>query len=279
MNISKEEYINKALEKPNIAENISILTEKLKKGETVIFTKFGDGEFNAMRLNDINSHNCDGDQYTFELGIETVKALCELSDRSTNETIFIGKWHTNEVIRYYHELYYNYLIDNNKEEKYIPYVDYHFIFPDHLFDITNSILFEFVKTIQESPLHKIIVSNVKNSKLQIVFNTNNFVQIPERSWYANGLYNNLKTCIEEILKINNNAIVLIAAGLASKILINELSKEYPKTSFIDLGSGYDIIARKYPTRAWGEGLEGFPNCYKNQLEYFKPLLPPNYDDL
>ena len=280
--ISKEDYINKALQRPYIIDSLESITEKIKNKEKVIFTKFGDGEYIAMRLNDINDHNCDGDRYTHQLGVETSKAICELADRSSDEYIYIGKWRDyshSEIIEYYHSLYYDYLINNNKEEKYIPFINYTLVYPDNHFDTNNSNIFDFVDTIQKSSYNKVIISNERNMKLQTVFKSDTFISIPEQSWYANGLYDNIKNSIEEILKIKPDSLLLIAAGLASKILINEISKEYPNVSIIDLGSGYDILARKYPTRLWGHGLEGFPNCYKNQLEYFKPLLPPNYDEL
>lgn len=278
--ISKEDYINKALQKPYIIDDLKLITEKIKNNQKVIFTKFGDGEYIAMRLNEINNHNCDGDTYTHQLGVETSKAICELADRSSDEYIYIGKWpYSSETIKYYYDLYYDYLINNNKNEKYIPFVDYHIVYPDNHFDTNNSTIFDFVDTIQKSSYNKVVISNERNKKLQMVFRSDAFISIPEQSWYANGLYENIKTSIEEILKIKPDSLLLIAAGLASKILINDISKKYPNVSIIDLGSGYDIIARKYPTRLWGHGLEGFPNCYKNQFEYFKPLLPDNYDEL
>lgn len=277
--ISKEDYINKALEKPYIIDNVRPITEKIKNKEKVIFTKFGDGEYIAMRLNDINDHNCDGDTYTHQLGVETSKAICELADRSSDEFIYIGRWHTNEIVKYYHELYYDYLINNNKNEKYIPFVNYHTVYPDNHFDTNDSALFEFVEAVQKSDYNKVIISNERNKKLQMVFKSDTYICIPERSWYANGLYDDIKNSVEDILKVKKDTLILTAAGLASKILINEISKEYPNTSIIDLGSAYDILAGKYPTRTWGHGLEGFPNCYKNQLEYFKPLLPDKYEEL
>lgn len=283
MNISKEDYINKSLQKPYVAENASTIIDKLKNGETFIFAKVGDGEYYAMTLININGHNCDNDVYTYENGIELRKALCELADRSSNENIYFAQWPTDEVKRFYHGLYYDYLVDNNKKEKYIPWVDYHFVYPDQNFGDENrrKLLYNLVETIQNTSQFKIVITNIKNKKHQLIFKSNAFIEVPESSWYAQGLYNNVKNSLIEILEENKDkkALLLTSVGLCSKILINDITKLYPNLSVIDIGSAFDILSRKYPTRSWGEGLEGFPNCYKNQLECFKELLPPNFDEL
>jgi hypothetical protein len=283
MNISREDYINKALQLPYIIDDLQIIVDKLKNNERVIFTKFGDGEYIAMRLTDINNHNCDGDIYTYDNGIELRKALCELSDRSSNENIYIGRWITEEIKVFYNGLYYDYLVNNNKEEKYIPWVDFQFVYPDeHIVNENKKrTLFNLVKAIQDAPLLKIVMSNIKNKKHQLIFKSDTFIEISESSWYAHGLYNDVKNKLIEVLDKNKDkkAILLTSIGLCSKILINDMTKMYPNLSAIDIGSAFDILSRKYPTRGWGDGLEGFPNCYKNQLECFKELLPHNYDEL
>lgn len=283
MNISREEYINKAIQKPDIAENALTVIEKLKNSEKFIFAKFGDGEFNAMTLNNINHCNCDNDQYTYEMGIELRKALYELSDRCKNENIYVGLWSVIEVAKYYHGLYYDYLVNNNEEEKYIPSVNFGLVYPGQNFDDENrkKLLFDVVKAIQDAPLLRIVISNIKNKKHQLIFKSDVFIEIPECNWFRDGLYNDVKNTLIEVLEKNKdkNALLLTSVGMAGKILINDITKLYPNLSVIDIGSAFDILSRKYSTRSWGEGLEGFPNCYKNQLECFKELLPPNYDEL
>lgn len=282
INISKEDYINKTLQKPYIAEDALTIIKNLKNGEPFIFAKFGDGEFNAMTLTNINHCNSDNDQYTYEMGIELRKALCELSDRD-NGNIYVGLWQVIEITKYYHGLYYDYLVNNNKEEKYIPLVEFGFVYPGQHFDDENrkKLLYNLVQTIQDAPLFKIVISNIKNKKHQLIFKSDAFIEVPECNWFRDGLYNYVKNILIEHLEKNKDkkALLLTSVGMAGKILINDITKLYPNLSVIDIGSAFDILSRKYPTRSWGEGLEGFPNCYKNQLECFKDLLPPNYDEL
>ncbi len=283
MNISREDYINKALQRPYIAEDALTIIEKLKNGEPFIFAKFGDAEWNSMTLTNINNHCLDNDVYTYENGIELRKALCELADRASNENIYLARWHTEDVIKFYYGLFYDYLVNNNKEEKYIPWVHFHFVYPDEHFCDENrkKLLYNLVQAIQDAPLFKIVISNIKNKKHQLIFKSDAFIEVPECNWFRDGLYNDVKNALIEHLEKNKDkkALLLTSVGMCGRILINDITKLYPNLSVIDIGSAFDILSRKYPTRSWGEGLEGFPNCYKNQLECFKDLLPPNYDEL
>jgi hypothetical protein len=174
-------------------------------------------------------------------------------------------------------LYYDYVIKNNKQIKQIPFTHYHFIYPDNDFDLNDNKLFEFVKMINTSTKYKIIMSNNTNKKLQIIFNGNFYIEIPKSSWFKNGLYNQIKDKIVELLNINNDAIVIMAGGMGSKVLIAEISLLYPKVSFIDIGSGFDILASKNDSRGWYKYSN--KNNYENQYKYFKSLLPDNYNEL
>jgi len=276
--LSKEEFINREVNKPYVYEDIKHLNKKLIKGERVIFTKFGDGEYLCMTLQRIGHTNCDNDRYTYELGIELIKAFCNLCERSDKENIYIGKWHHDEVINFYSNILYDYYIENNKELKLIPFVNYHFCQINYNFNKNNNLL-EFVKTVKHSNKIKIIISNIQNKKLGIIFNGNYFIEIPNNSWFANGYYNKLEENLINLLNIHNDAIILIAGGLASKVIIANLSNKFQNASFIDIGSSFDILASKIDTRGWGKTSEEFTNSYENQLEYFKEVLPDNYDTI
>jgi len=277
INISKEEYINNAKNKPYVAENVLTIIEKIKNNEPFIFAKAGDAEFNAMTLNNINGRNADNDVYTYDNGIELRKAICELADRSSDENIYLAQWHSDDIRRFYHELYYDYLVNNNKDEKYIPWVDFHFVYPDQHFASRKDMLFEFLKTIQETSLLKIVISNIKNIKHQIIFKSDEFIEVAESCWYANGDYNKVKNTLIDILNKNKDrkALLLTSVGMCGRILINDITKLYPTLSVIDIGSAFDILSRKYPTRSWDE-IEGYHNSYEKQFECFKELLPPDF---
>ena len=276
--LSKEEFINQEINKQFVYEDIRHLNKKLIDGEKVIYTKFGDGEYQCMTLQRIGHTNCDSDRYTYELGIELIKAFCNLCERSNNENIYIGKWFNENIQKFYCDFLYDYYISNNKELKPIPFVYYHFCQIDYDFNKNNNLL-EFVKTVKKVNKIKIIISNIRNKKLGLIFNGYYFIEIPENSWFADGYYNKLEENLINLLNIHNDAIVLIAGGLASKILIANVSAKFQNASFIDIGSSFDILASKYDSRGWGNTGEEFINNYENQLEYFKEVLPENYDNI
>jgi hypothetical protein len=276
--LSKEEFINQEVNKPYVYEDIKHLNKKLIDGEKVIFTKFGDGEYQCMTLQKIGNTNADNDIYTYEFGIKLKEAFYNLCDRSDKENIYIGKWHTNEVSKFYCNILYDYYIENNKKLKSIPFVNYHFCQIDYNFNKNNNLL-EFVKTIKYLNKTKIIFANEKNKKLAIIFNANYHLIIPEISWFANGYYNKLEEQLNELLTKYNDALILFAGGMGSKIIISNLSNRFQNASFIDIGSSFEILATKNDLRGWRYICKEFTNSYENQLEYFKEVLPDNYDTI
>lgn len=268
--LSKEEYIKQYIYSEYIAKDINHLITKLNNDERVIFTKFGDGELRCMRNdNSVGIANFDGDRYTIELGQALQKAFIALSE---SPNTYIGRWHHLDVTSYCLSLYYDYLVENNKELKPPPYVHYHFCYNDCAFD-ENLNLFNFVKTLQDTKKHKIVITNKLNENHRTIFKADSFIEVPMNSWYAYGLYEHLITITSNILDQYPNAIILISAGLASKVLIAYLSQKYKQASFIDLGSGFDILSQNRYTRS--ERPE-YHNTHANQRKYYAELLPPDY---
>jgi hypothetical protein len=268
---TKEEYINNELTKPYKCENVLFMNELIKKGERVVYTKFGDGEY--LNMTTFNGQNCDNDRYTYEFGMRLRGAFINLCKMSVVTNIFIGKWHSNDINKFLIELLY----DNMKGSGliYVPFVNYHFLIPDTEYHKYNH-LYEFVKTIQEVSKYKIIVGNIHNKRLITIFKGDVYIEIPENNWFSNGYYNAIKNKIEEFIREYGDAYVIIAGGMGSKILISELVKEYPNISMIDIGSAFDILASKRDTRYWhlAENTEFI--AYPHQLTYFKSLLPPDF---
>ena len=56
--LSKEEFINQEINKSFVYEDIRHLNNKLINGERVIYTKFGDGEYQCMTLQKIGDTKC-----------------------------------------------------------------------------------------------------------------------------------------------------------------------------------------------------------------------------
>lgn len=270
--LSREDYTIQQFNNPYISNTVLDLVRNLQDNERVIFTKFGDGEGSCMM--NVTGRNCDGDTYTSQLGQKLREAfvkLCQLYDN-----VYIGRWHSNQqhYINFYINLCYDYFYETKQPLKSIPFVDYHYCYPDNNFNKTND-MYEFVKTLQNIKKYKIVVSNSNNKNLSIIFKSNEFIEIPTNSWFANGLYQDLYTKIDMILQQYPDAILLIAGGLASKVLICELAFKYKNASFIDIGSGFDILSQNRYTRTWNETPD-FNNSFENQKKYFADLLPCDY---
>lgn len=243
------------------------MIDKIKNNERVIFTKFGDGEYLCMNYR--HGMNCDNDRYTPELGTSLRKAFCILSSM---ENTYIGKWNDDTINSFNASLYYNYLQELNKPIQYIPFVNYHLITNDQTFN-TDTSLYHFVKTIQECHRNKIIISNEKNKRLMTIFKGNEYITIPSNSWYANGYYNELYNDIVSKLSSEQDDMILISGGLASKVLIQEIASQFNKVSCIDIGSGFDILSRNVDTRGWFQF-----HSYHDECTYYKDLLPDNWTD-
>jgi hypothetical protein len=270
--MNKNEYINNELTKPYKCDNVLTMLEYIKRGERVVFTKFGDGEF--LNMTTFNGCNSDNDNYTYEFGMSLRLAFIKLCILSINNNIFIGKWHHENVNRFLLELLY----DNTNAKNgliSVPFVNYHFILADTEYHKNNN-LYEFVKTIQEVNKYKIIVGNKYNRRLEIIFKGDVYIEIPESNWFSNGYYNIVKSKINEYIKQYNDAYIIMAGGMASKILISELISENMNISMIDIGSCFDILAGKRDTRKWYTAPDSQNIAYPYQLKYFKSLLPADF---
>jgi hypothetical protein len=83
---------------PNLSKHsyLLVLLEKLEAGENVIFTKFGDGEYNCV-IGEIGVNGV-GDTYHPWLGESLKRSLIELSKKKNT---YIGRWHTKNVYDYF----------------------------------------------------------------------------------------------------------------------------------------------------------------------------------
>lgn len=271
--LSKAEYILQGFNKPFIHENVQHLLTNLCENR-IIFTKFGDGEGRCMMYHE--GANCDNDQHTKQLADALRQSFVTLCDMATTENVYVGKWHSDQhtFINLYLEILYDYCIAKNNPLISPPFVDYHFCYPDNHFH-ENQNMYDFVKTLQTINKFKIVVSNSSNTNLSHIFKGNVYIEIPSNSWFANGEYDTLYNSIAEYLDQFPDGILLIAGGLASKVLIKNLALNYSKASFIDIGSGFDILCKNVYTRSWNE-FENVPNSFENQCKYFADLLPVDY---
>lgn len=278
-----EEYINREVYKKDFKINLEDIINKINNNNKIIVTKFGDGEYFCMNREKyyFMYENCDGDKFSNLLVEDLKTAFIELCNDSINNDIYIGKWGNNSgeiekenVCKYMISFLYNYNIKNNKPLVSMPYIYYDIFSLYNGFNETK-IFYNFVKSLQNTNKKKIIITCKKNYNHKKIFKGDFFVEIPENSWYYNGYFNILINTIENII-INNNCydcIILISAGLASKVIINNLRKKYNNVSFLDIGSGFDYLSQGKFTRG---DIFYYKFNYNDLYNYFKDLLGEDY---
>lgn len=223
----------------------------IKNDVNFTFTKFGDGEYSCMNFH--NGSNCDDDLYTKWLGEELIKSFKNLSSL---KDVYIGKWHTKTVVDFFENL------TTNK----INWVDYHSVMNaspigNSQFDsFSNDHLLEFVKSIRDTNRKKIILSNIKNIKMMKIFKCEKFIEVPDKNWSFN-YYDYEQKLINEL---QDNCIILTAAGMCSKVIISNLLRINNNITCIDLGSGFDLLATGMKSRSW-------QHSYEDELKYYSSL--------
>ena len=268
--MNKQEYIDSHIQKKNKTEcyTTMLVIQKLKDNNSIVFTKFGDGEYYCMA--GFEGANCDGDQYNPPLANALRYAflkLCDLSYDREDNRIVLGRWHYPDAVTYCSELYWNHQVEQNIPVKEIPFVNYHLIYNDDDFNRTN-LMYEFVSAVQKFSNYKVLITNTNNIRLETIFQADQFIPIQSNTWHTYQ-YEEIRNAVDEILKDHLNALVLIAGGLASKVLIAELCEKYKQASFLDIGSGFDILATKRCTR-------DHKHSYEDEVKYYYDLLPENF---
>lgn len=229
------------------------LLEKLKQGENIIFTKYGDGEYECMR--GTSGCNIDKDSYHPWLGDALKKALVSLSQK---KNAYIGKWWwwAPEVSNFCDTV----AADGNVT---VPWVGYHVFMNDDEF-LKYDYMYQFVDFLIHTDRKKIVICNRMNSKLTALIRAHTYIEIPEKNWSYE--YQHWKS---ELCKhIEKDSIILISGGLCSKVLIDDITNEYNVT-FIDLGSSFDLLTRRINTRGW-------KHTYQQEIDYYRCLLPKSW---
>jgi hypothetical protein len=224
----------------------------LEANENIIFTKYGDGEHNCMV--EVRGHQCDGDHYHTWLGNALKKSLIGLSKK---QNAYIGRWHGPDVPEYCDALAKEHSVT-------IPWTSYHLILNHDVF-LKHDYMYKLVKFIVNSKKKKILICNERNSRLKDFFRADVLITLPFTNWSFQ--YNTYKEAVEKYAE--NNCIILIAGGMCSKVLINDITDRYNLT-FIDLGSGFDLLGGKFNSRMWR-------HTYEDELEYYKDFIPQNWD--
>jgi hypothetical protein len=239
-----------------------IITEKIRNQEPVVFLKFGDGEYQCIEK-PYYRHNCDGDSYTPELRAGLISSFKYII---TQPNVFIGAWHTSEVRDFWKRL-------AGADAARIQWADYHTIIIDkedlkkhEALEIKRNLL----KSIQESPLPKIIVCNELLSKMGLLFGNSKIINVSLRNWYVDVL--EIFKKIEKVLEQNGKSILLFAAGQGTKVLISNLYNLYPENVYLDVGSGLDLLCSKKDSRGRGYS-------YDELYNVLCEMLPESWNDV
>ncbi len=269
-------------------EDISLprLTAMIREGTPVIFLKFGDGEVECMKVTDSDvdqtqgpKHNCDSDVYYPQLSQMIKAAFLYFSYQShaKHRHVYLGKWHYHPEIDYLSKL--TYTMHPNKPI--IPFANYHLVMNDKG-ALKTPAMQEFVRTIRDSPYHKIIISNPQNRLLQTIFAADAFMETPEKCLFLQFDKITEAICKEMDQELQANPdqkfLLLTSCGLSAKALVYVLYQKYCDSmedptkrtqilSAIDLGSSFDLLCKKRVTRAYQ-----YEYTYEELHNYYQEFL-------
>jgi hypothetical protein len=246
-------------------EITSYLSECIIQNKPVSFSKYGDGEY--FCANSYSGHNCDKDNYTEKKKQGLIDAFTYLSNNVPHA--YFGAWHGN-----IHKEFWEKFVDEKKKP--VKWARYHSIIldNDHATEYDNiQDKIQLYKTIHYSSLNKYIVCNPLLIKSQLLFNTTAMINVNFRNWFDND-FENVVEQMSSLLSKNISDkpdIVITCCGMASKILIYELTKRFPNNIYLDFGSAIDVICTKKRTRS---------SCisYEEFYEHMKEIIPNNWND-
>lgn len=229
------------------------LTSYIKNSVPCIFVKYGDGEFNAANYRD--GSNCDGTNYTRVLGDAIRESFVYLSSQPN---AMIGAWHdtTNRVFW------------ESLGNSAVNWVDYHTLLLD-VNEEMNPDKLELYRAIKESGRKKIYVANPRMVRANAVFALDSFISIDFSNWFDADYEDILREVCSEVTD-DSNTLVLTSAGMGAKKLISDLHQMYPRAIFIDVGSGFDTLCRKWVSRTCSPS-------YEQVCEYLRPILPADWE--
>ena len=230
-----------------------ILIQSIQYKKPIIYCKYGDGEYNC-----VNSHcgsNCDNDNYTDKLKLGLLESFTYMVNE--RENVYIGLWVTDFVINYWESLV----------SRSINWVDYRSLY---LCDANIQHKVILYKTIQTSPLKKIILCNELLIKSQLLFRADYMINVKLNNWF-DADYQSILDELVRYIDPNDQYIIMTCAGMGSKVVIGTLSKLYPNNIYLDFGSALDKICTKRTSRGWEPS-------YTDLINELHDIIPENWDD-
>jgi hypothetical protein len=238
------------------------ISECIVNKKPITFSKYGDGEL--FCVNQTSNTNADFEKYTPELRDMLLAAFKYLVNEY--EHGYVGLWHDQSCMQFWEQF----------ANKPIKWAYFHSILIDNDdMVLKNNILWDKVnmyKTIKESKMNKIIICNPLLIKAKYLLDIDHVVQVPFRNWIDTQM-NSYIELLKQIIGEDGNHIVITCCGIASRILIPELVKIFPRGIYLDFGSAIDLICTKRDSRGRGDNF-----VYDEVKEVMKELLPPDWED-
>lgn len=194
------------------------ICEKIRNGEHFSLARYGDGEFNAIMVED--GANCDGHSYYPEMGEELANTL--LSKPPYHVAL-----HQNAKIQSVtlDWLRVNGLIDG---AQYASNAVFHCATRDGLFDQ----LWDALKG------KRVVIIAPKYIRSQIVVNASKFIEIPGIETYSH--LSQIKSDLDQF--DFTDSVCLICASMTAPLIVDHLHGTYEdKATFIDFGSSFDPV--------------------------------------
>jgi hypothetical protein len=233
-------------------EITNLLSECIRTGTPVSFSKYGDGEYACA--NAFAGHNCDADFYTQKKQIALIESFKYMTENAPNT--YMSYW-TEDVSSYWQTL----------TQVPIKWAKLHtFILDDDSIEDKVNLY----KTIKMSPLKKTYICNPLMVKAQPLLNIDWMVFVPLNNWFDTS-FDELIQTLKTVIIHDEQCIIMCSAGMSSKIIICELIKLFPNNIYLDIGSALDTICTKRVTRDHNR-------TYEKVVYYLQNILPSDWND-
>lgn len=233
-------------------EITNYLSECIENKRSVLFAKFGDGEY--LAANGAKGCNCDRDPYTEKLKRGVIRAFIDIVDHIPNS--YIAIW-TDESQQMYWKQW---------VKKEINLADYCSIIMNGK---QTEAKVKLLRTIKWSSMKKVYVCNGLMRRAKILLNIDYMITVPLYNWVEYSLEYVLDNCKKALAECGK-CIMMTSAGMGAKILLAECAKEYPENIYLDIGSALDQICTKKKSR-------GYEPEYEESMENVKELIPEDWD--
>jgi len=195
------------------------LIDRLKRKEPLCFLRYGDGEMKCILYPSEDKNNCDGHKYYPELG---KKLKDVLDNQQENQTAIMGLQSLGDS-----------LFPGFKSMWNINWTDSDII---HRANIKNGL-----KDFMDACYNILLVGNPRMIKALEYFNVDwEMVTIPIKNSFTQ--YEEIYKKVEQSIKNKPDRVVLFCAGMMSEPMMDSLYRDYPNTTFIDVGSALDPYA-------------------------------------